>query len=56
MLGGHPWIYNNEVDSVTGEYADGDIVEVVTFDRKFLGRGYINSKSQIRVRVLTPRL
>jgi len=55
VLGGHPWIYNNEVDSVTGEYADGDIVEVVTFDRKFLGRGYINSKSQIRVRVLTHR-
>jgi len=53
VLGGHPWIYNNEVDSVTGEYADGDIVDVVTFDRKFLGRGYINSKSQIRVRVLT---
>ena len=55
VLGGHPWIYNNEVDSVTGEYADGDIVEVVTFDRKFLGRGYINSKSQIRVRILTHR-
>jgi 23S rRNA (cytosine1962-C5)-methyltransferase len=53
VLGGHPWIYNNEVDSVSGEYADGDIVDVVTFDRKFLGRGYINSKSQIRVRVLT---
>ncbi|HSB94707.1 MAG TPA: class I SAM-dependent rRNA methyltransferase [Flavitalea sp.] len=53
VLGGHPWIYNNEVDSVSGEYADGDIVDVVTYDRKFLGRGYINSKSQIRVRVLT---
>jgi 23S rRNA (cytosine1962-C5)-methyltransferase len=53
VLGGHPWIYNNEVDSVSGDYADGDIVEVVTYDRKFHGRGYINSKSQIRVRLLT---
>jgi 23S rRNA (cytosine1962-C5)-methyltransferase len=53
VTGGHPWIYNNELDSVLGEYSDGDIVEILTFDRKFFGRGYINSKSQIRVRVLT---
>src|SRR6478672_1760699 len=53
VLGGHPWIYNNEVDSVSGDYSDGDIVEVLTFDRKFFGRGYINSQSQIRVRMLT---
>lgn len=53
MLNGHPWIYNNEVDSVSDAYTDGSIVEVQTHDRKFLGKGYINSKSQILVRLLT---
>ena len=44
VLGGHPWIYNNEVDSVSGDYSDGDIVEVLTFDRKFFGRGYFHGE------------
>lgn len=53
VLNGHPWIYNNEVDSVSDAYTDGSIVEVLTHDRKFLGKGYINSRSQILVRLLT---
>ncbi|HWB90396.1 MAG TPA: class I SAM-dependent rRNA methyltransferase, partial [Puia sp.] len=31
----------------------GSIVEVYTYDKKFLGRGYINLQSQIAVRLLT---
>ncbi|HSC36532.1 MAG TPA: class I SAM-dependent rRNA methyltransferase, partial [Chitinophagaceae bacterium] len=31
----------------------GDIVDVLTYDKKFIGRGYINPKSQIIVRLLT---
>lgn len=53
---GHPWIFANEVN--TGKALDaaakaGEIVNVFTHDKKFIGRGYINPKSQIMVRLLT---
>ena len=50
---GHPWIFANEVDKVEGEAEPGGIVEVFTHDKKFVGKGYINPKSQILVRLLT---
>jgi 23S rRNA (cytosine1962-C5)-methyltransferase len=50
---GHPWVYNNEIDKITGEFEPGDIVHVVTHDKKFIGQGYINPQSQIVVRILT---
>jgi 23S rRNA (cytosine1962-C5)-methyltransferase len=53
---GHPWIFGNEVN--TGKALDaaakaGEIVNVFTHDKKFIGRGYINPQSQIMVRLLT---
>ena len=50
---GHPWIYSNEVDKVEGSVAGGEIVTVLTHDHKCIGKGYINPKSQILVRLLT---
>lgn len=50
---GHPWIFGNEVEKVEGDAAGGSIVDVYTFDKKFMGRGYINLQSQIAVRLLT---
>ena len=50
---GHPWIYNNEVDRIAGPIEPGDIVEVYFFDGQLAGRGYINSNSQIIIRLLT---
>ncbi len=53
---GHPWIFANEVN--TGKEKDtaakpGEIVDVYTFDKNFIGRGYYNPQSQISVRLLT---
>ncbi len=53
---GHPWIFANEVN--TGKERDtaakpAEIVEVYTFDKKFIGKGYYNPQSQISVRLLT---
>ncbi len=53
---GHPWIFANEVN--TGKEKDtaaqpGEIVEVYTFDKIFIGKGYYNPQSQISVRLLT---
>lgn len=50
---GHPWIFANEVNTIDGAPAPGDMVDVLTYDKKFIGRGYINPKSQIVVRLLT---
>ena len=53
VVNGHPWIFNNEVEKVDGEVSGGEIVDVFTHDKKFVGKGYINPKSQILVRLLT---
>jgi len=53
IANGHPWIFNNEVEKVEGEVSGGETVDVFTYDKKFIGKGYINPKSQILVRLLT---
>lgn len=53
VANGHPWIFNNEVEKVEGDVQGGDVVEVLDHDKKFIGKGYINPKSQILVRLLT---
>jgi 23S rRNA (cytosine1962-C5)-methyltransferase len=50
---GHPWIYSNELNRTEPDAEAGQIVEVFSHDRKFIGKGYINPKSQITVRLLT---
>lgn len=50
---GHPWIFANEIQTVDGTVSGGEIVEVFTADNSFVGKGYINPKSQIMVRLLT---
>lgn len=49
----HPWVYAGEIDTITGDPAPGDIVDVVDHRKKFLGRGFINPVSSITVRILT---
>lgn len=53
VANGHPWIFNNEVEKIEGDATGGETVEVFTHDSKFVGKGYINPKSQILVRLLT---
>ncbi|RYY31025.1 MAG: class I SAM-dependent rRNA methyltransferase [Chitinophagaceae bacterium] len=53
IANGHPWIFNNEVREVVGDTNAGDIVDVFTHDKKFVGKGYINPQSTIIVRLLT---
>lgn len=50
---GHPWVYDNEIDKVFGNYENGDIVDIYNWKDNFIGRGYINNNSKIRVRILT---
>lgn len=50
---GHPWIYNNEIGDEDGTYESGDIVDVFTSTGSFIGKGYINPVSQIKIRLLS---
>ena len=53
LKSGGAWIFDNEIDSVLGEFDNGDIVLVHDFDGYPMGRGFINRHSKIRVRMLT---
>lgn len=53
LKGGGAWVYDNEIESVEGEYGRGDLVTVEDFDGFFLGTGFINEHSTIRVRLLS---
>ena len=53
LKAGGPWIYDNEIASVMGSFADGDLVIVHDFDGYPLGRGFINTRSKIRIRMMT---
>ena len=50
---GHVWVYFDEIRAVDGAYRDGDIVDVVTEKGRFIGAGYINDSSKIRVRIIS---
>ena len=49
------WIYDNEIDSVTGAFENGDIIAVRDFDGFFLGWGFINTRSKITIRLMSRR-
>jgi 23S rRNA (cytosine1962-C5)-methyltransferase len=47
------WIFDNEIAEADGSYQNGEIVEVVSYKDDFIGYGYINDHSKIRIRLLT---
>ena len=53
VINGHPWIFGNELGDTEGTAEPGDIVEVYSYNGSFVGKGYINPASQIRIRLLT---
>lgn len=55
MKSGGAWIYDNEIESVFGDFENGDVIRVQDFDGFFLGYGFINTKSKIRIRMLSRR-
>ena len=47
------WVYYNEIETINGSYEDGDIVLVQDFDGYVMGKGFLNTRSLITVRMLT---
>ena len=50
---GHFWVFADEITEISGEYENGDIVDVFSQKEKYLGSGYINDNSKIRVRIIS---
>ncbi len=55
LKAGGMWIYDNEIDTVEGSFENGDIISVQDFDGYFMGYGFINTASKIRIRMLSRR-
>lgn len=53
LRAGHPWVYAEEITAVEGEYENGGFVTVVSKKGRFLGTGFINDNSKIRIRILS---
>src|SRR5437899_12734400 len=52
LLAGRPRIYRNELEGWSQDAAPGDLVDLHDSQGRFLGRGYLNPRTTIAVRVL----
>lgn len=50
---GGMWVFDNEIDSITGDFENGDIVDIHDFDDYYMGSGFINTNSKITIRIMT---
>ena len=50
---GGAWIFDNEIDTITGRFKNGEVVTVHDFDGYPRGKGFINQNSKIRIRMMT---
>ena len=53
LTGGHPWVYEGEVTAADSGPEDGALVDVVSRRGSWLGCGFYNSRSKIRVRLVS---
>ncbi len=53
ISGGHPWIFDNEIISADENIPDGDIVDVFSEKHRYVGSGFFNSASKIRIRLIS---
>lgn len=50
---GHPWIYHTELVEGEADCNDGALVDIVSPRGRYLGTGFFNSHSKIRIRLLS---
>ena len=53
LSGGHVWVFADEVISLEGAPQNGSLVDVRSQKGKYLGTGFYNDNSKIRVRVVS---
>ncbi len=53
LKAGGMWIYDNEIDTIKGDFTNGDMVFVEDFDGYPLGHGFINTNARLTVRMMS---
>lgn len=53
LRAGHPWVYGAETTGPNVPCENGDIVDVLSQKGRWLGAGFINDNSKIRVRIIS---
>lgn len=53
LKGGHPWVFADEITGIDGEYENGGLIDVFSSKRRYMGTGFINDNSKIRIRVIS---
>jgi 23S rRNA (cytosine1962-C5)-methyltransferase len=51
FFGKHPWVYPGAISTIEGSPADGEEIDLLSHERKFVARGLYNSQSKIRIRL-----
>ena len=50
---GHPWVFADEILRIEGTYENGDLVGVMSDKDKYIGTGFVNDNSKIRIRIIS---
>lgn len=53
LLSGHPWTYESDITSTSPMILNGELVDIKSSKGKYLGTGFYNANSKIRVRLLS---
>ncbi len=53
LRGGHPWVYADEITDIYGSYENGGLADVYSRKGRWLGTGFINDNSKIRIRIIS---
>ena len=53
LRSGHPWVFDAEVTEVSGTVENGGVVDVYSAKDRWLGAGFYNENSKIRVRLIS---
>ena len=53
VLQGHPWVYEGELVRFQGKVSDGDLCDIVSSKGRYLGTGFYNDNSKIKLRIIS---
>ena len=53
LRGGHVWVYADEITDMSAAPTDAELVDVYSQKDRYLGTGFYNSHSKIRVRIVS---
>ena len=53
VVQGHPWVFDGELTEIDGTLTDGALVDVLSHKGSYLGTGFYNSHSKIKIRLIS---